>query len=390
MNQSQISAGIRRKAALARAPLSAALELTPMCNFSCKMCYVRRSPAEVREAGGLRDAGWWLDVARQARDCGLLFPLITGGEPMTYPELPRLLSGLRELGLLPSMNTNASLIGPAELKWLSRCPLVRFNITLYGAGDSGYGALCGDPGGFTKVDRAIRALREAGYTPHLSASITPEDQDQLQGIIAYGRKLGIPVQVATYMFPPVRRREDCFGQNQRLSPEEAGRLQAMADFWQYPPQTFLRTARHYAAFVPLAQIDFDSLQPGPGEEMACTAGRCSCWVDWQGGLMPCGMNGEPRWSLDEMPFARAWDLARTHTEGVRACGVCQRCPNRDICHVCATMVYNETGTYQDRPLYFCRMTEAAAEQYRALAADMDGTALTEDGESGPLERECDF
>ena len=25
-----------------------------------------------------------------------------------------------------------------------------------------------------------------------------------------------------------------------------------------------------------------------------------------------------------------------------------------------------------------------------IAADMDGTALTEDGESGPLERECDF
>ena len=50
-----------------RIPLTGAFELTPMCNFSCKMCYVRRTAEEARNQGGVRTLEFWLDVARQAK-----------------------------------------------------------------------------------------------------------------------------------------------------------------------------------------------------------------------------------------------------------------------------------------------------------------------------------
>ena len=36
------------KAARKKVPLSGTFELSPLCNFSCRMCYVRKTAEEVR------------------------------------------------------------------------------------------------------------------------------------------------------------------------------------------------------------------------------------------------------------------------------------------------------------------------------------------------------
>lgn len=51
---------IARAAALRR-PVSGSLELTPLCNMNCRMCYVRLSPRQARAAG----AGGGREAERQ-------------------------------------------------------------------------------------------------------------------------------------------------------------------------------------------------------------------------------------------------------------------------------------------------------------------------------------
>ena len=71
------------KAGRARIPLSGTFELSPVCNFSCRMCYVRKTPQEVRESPrGILTLNQWLEIAREAREQGMLFLLLTGGEPL--------------------------------------------------------------------------------------------------------------------------------------------------------------------------------------------------------------------------------------------------------------------------------------------------------------------
>ncbi len=36
------------RASFSRIPVSGTFELTPMCNFSCRMCYIRQSAEAVR------------------------------------------------------------------------------------------------------------------------------------------------------------------------------------------------------------------------------------------------------------------------------------------------------------------------------------------------------
>ena len=74
------------KAVYMSVPLSGTFELSPVCNFSCKMCYVRKTAKEVRESPrgilGLED---WRKIAREAYDAGMLYLLLTGGEPLLWP-----------------------------------------------------------------------------------------------------------------------------------------------------------------------------------------------------------------------------------------------------------------------------------------------------------------
>ena len=52
----------------------------------------------------------WLEVAEQARASGLLYLLLTGGEPFLWPDFWPLYERLTEMGFVLSINTNGSLI----------------------------------------------------------------------------------------------------------------------------------------------------------------------------------------------------------------------------------------------------------------------------------------
>ena len=147
------------KASREKIPLSGTFELSPVCNFSCRMCYVRMTPSQVaahsRPAMTLER---WLEVAEQARASGLLYLLLTGGEPFLWPDFWPLYERLTEMGFVLSINTNGSLIDEAAIARLRARPPTRLNITLYGACDETYRALCRADGVFTQVDRAITRL----------------------------------------------------------------------------------------------------------------------------------------------------------------------------------------------------------------------------------------
>ena len=97
---------IQQKGAALGLPLAGNFELTPRCNFSCKMCYVHEQVAKNEELS----AAEWIALGKQARDRGMLFLLLTGGEPLIRDDFQEIYHELKRLGLMVSINTNASLI----------------------------------------------------------------------------------------------------------------------------------------------------------------------------------------------------------------------------------------------------------------------------------------
>lgn len=350
-----------------RLPLTGAFELLPVCNLHCKMCYVRKSMKEVNEMGGLLPADQWLDFAGQAKEEGMLYPLLTGGEPFVRQDFQEIMAKMQEMGLQISINSNGTLIDEVMAKWLGKhCP-TRINITLYGASEESYQNLCGDGDAFNRVRRAAEYLKKYHIPVKFNTSITPENVNDLEEIMTYAKSVDIPIQVATYMFPPVRRNQDMVGQNHRLSPERAALARVKADMLQSDSRWFRSQVARWSHFIPVTD---EMLQAGANEEsckMTCRAGRCSFWLDWQGNLGNCGMYSSVKVPVKGSSFAKAWKQVVEETEQVRFSPVCTNCPNFRLCHVCIAMVYNECGDSNGRPEYLCRMNQASAYYYQKYA-----------------------
>lgn len=345
-----------------------AFELLPVCNLKCKMCYVRKSMAEVRQAGGLKDGDWWLDVARSGAECGLLYPLLTGGEPFLHPDFGKILTGMQDMGLQVSINSNATLIDRDLARFLGDHRPTRVNITLYGASEASYEELCGDGDAYRRVVQAVELLKEYNVPMKFNTSVTPQNVKDLPAVVAYAKEQQIPIQVATYMFPPLRRDENMVGQNDRLSPEDAALARVTADYLQGDPEWFLAQADRYRRFVPLEQKPWEQGKPYE-KGMRCRAGLCSLWVDWQGNFTNCGMYNSVVTNLEGKTFREAWDEVVKATAEVRYSPDCLGCPNENLCHPCIAMIYNECGAHSGRPEYMCRMHQAMANYYKQFAEE---------------------
>lgn len=381
MKQHPIADRLWEKAVEHQVPLTMAFELLPLCNLSCKMCYVRKTPAQVQAMGGLMDGKQWLDYLRQAKDLGLLFPLLTGGEPFLHPDFREIYEGAVNMGLQVSINSNGTMIDRDTARWLSQTPPVRINMTLYGASEETYEDLCGNGGAFQKVREAVSLLKEYGVRVKFNYSVTPQNVNDLEAAVAFAKQVESPIQIATYMFPPVRRDSGMIGQNDRLSPQEAGYARVKADYLQADPRWFYGQYLRFSRFVPLDQIDFQSYE-GPGVPMSCRAGACSMWIDWQGNAVNCGMYASAKVPLKGQELGQVWKKIVEDTKQVRYAPACALCPNRYLCHACIAMVHNECGNADGRPTYLCEMNEASARYYQEFAQKLDPSVWEGQGDSG--------
>ena len=168
----RLSTYLHAKACRNGTPLAGNFELTARCNFDCKMCYVHLSAQEQQRRGRELTADEWLTIAEAARRQGMLFLLLTGGEPLLRSDFRYLLTELKKMGLLVSVNSNGSLIDKDWLDFFRYEPPFRFNITLYGGGNETYERLCGHPA-FDRVTGNIRALKELGVDVKMNVSLTP-------------------------------------------------------------------------------------------------------------------------------------------------------------------------------------------------------------------------
>lgn len=350
----RLSAYLHMRACRAGTPLAGNFELTARCNFDCKMCYVHLTAEEQRRRGRELTADEWLAIAEEARSRGMLFLLLTGGEPLIRADFRYLLTELKKMGLLVSVNSNGSLIDRDWLEFFRHEPPFRFNITLYGGSDAAYERLCGRAM-FGSVTENIRALRELGIGVKLNASMTPYNIGDMEQIYHIAEELGTPMQLATYMFPPIRRDESAVGHNDRFTACEAADYSVRWDRLRLTPEQFQERARAMKQGLALPSEE-ESCEGTPGEGVSCRAGRSAFWINWQGGMTPCGMMTQPLVSVPELGFTRAWEETKAATARIRLPGVCAGCRLKNACHACAAMCVTETGRFDARPDYVCEMT----------------------------------
>ncbi len=351
---------LTRRCAALGIPVSGTFELTPRCNLQCKMCYIRLTPTQMASIGRERTAAEWIRLAQSARDAGMLFLLITGGEPTLRPDFPEIYEQLAQMGLSISINTNGTLLTPQLQQLWHRLPPAQVCITLYGLSGADYGQLCGDPTAFDRVIAAIDWLRQENILVQLNATMTPHNQNMLPDLETFAKARDLELRVTSYCFPPVRREEcsPCEGFS-RLPPEEAA-FRAVQDLYLRTGQAGLR--KQLEDNIPPTQEDCIRTE---GEGISCLAGRAQFWITWDGRMTPCGMLTEPAASPFGQDFASQWEQLRQSCAQIRLCPECAACAHKHTCFNCAAVIHAETGRFDGKPEYMCRFNEA----YRRILAE---------------------
>lgn len=337
-------------------PLSGTFELTARCNLDCKMCYIHRRANDAAALRQERSAADWLRLAEECCRAGTLLLLLTGGEPLLRRDFREIYSGCKKLGLMLSLNTNATLLDERMADFLASDPPSRVNITLYGASAETYGALCGDPSAYDRVLRAIDLLQQAGVLVKLNCSVTPYNRNDAEKIYAFAREHALPVQAASYMFPPVRACEHgCFAAD-RMTSEQSAEEKLRYDRARFTPNALRERCRALLDGEQPADPD-NECQELPTERIRCRAGSSTFWVTWDGQLRPCGMMTCPTVPLEPDGFADAWQSIRAARESILVPAKCTSCAMRHACDQCAAVCYAETGSFTGVPEYMCRQTE---------------------------------
>lgn len=266
-------------------PISGTFELTPRCNFNCKMCYVHLKAEDIPRHGQELTAKEWLRIAEEAKTAGTTWLCVTGGEPLLHPQFAEIWQGLAQMGFFLTLQTNASLITGGIVDLLEQYPPRQAKITLYGTNDNVYEAVCSVKDGFTRVNDGIHTLMNMGIPVELVSTIIRQNQDDLQNMAYYAVRHRLKWIPTASIKPSLRGAEvDVDAVRAQLPPEEVEQNRRQREEW-------------------LKAHPFD---PDRKPASYCRDYRLGYWVTWDGMMRFCSFMDEPNLPVRKMGFWKAW------------------------------------------------------------------------------------
>ena len=340
-----------------RTPLQFDLELTARCNNDCRHCYINLPAADdaarARELSSEEIDG----VATQAVEMGALWCLVTGGEPLLRDDFAEVYTGLKRLGLLVSVFTNAGLVRDEHIELFRQYPPRDVEVTVYGATEATYERVTRRRGSHAAFVAGVDRLLSAGVRVRLKAMALRSTVHEFDEIGRFCRARTKDF----YRFDPLLHlRLDGDPQRneiiraERLSPDEIVALER-AD-----PERF-------GALVDLCRT-FAGEEPDAGDDsrlLRCNAGMTSFTVGWDGTFRLCSSLGYPGTTADlrAVPLAEAWrdlvpSVRRLRSDSERFRATCARCGLQDLCLWCPAHAALETGALDEWVEYFCEVAKA--------------------------------
>jgi radical SAM protein with 4Fe4S-binding SPASM domain len=164
-------------------PLFCCLEITTLCNNKCVHCY--NSVGETMSFELAREA---MDGAKEL---GVLFLSITGGEPFLHGRMWDILDYAGEQGFAVLLYTNATLIGESDAKKLKELRIYHVDTTLLGGSAETHDRLTRTPGSFARTMNALELLKRYGINVAVKTPVMKENMQELGAIKKMLSDMGI-------------------------------------------------------------------------------------------------------------------------------------------------------------------------------------------------------
>jgi radical SAM protein with 4Fe4S-binding SPASM domain len=163
------------------------VELLARCNLRCIHCYMAGSPQRRERL----DADEVIDLLRQFHDAEGRYVTLSGGEPLLYPEFPRVAAAVAELRLAGTIITNGTVVRDGHLALLDEQGF-QVAVSLDGASAQTNDHIRGR-GTYAKVVRSLDALLERLGPERVVLSCSPNrvNWHEVPDLIEWARRRGI-------------------------------------------------------------------------------------------------------------------------------------------------------------------------------------------------------
>ena len=330
-------------ARLKRFPLYATFELTPFCNLNCPMCYVHLDPATAAKQGKILSGKQWLEIAAQAKEMGLLFVTLSGGEPFMHPDFWEIYNGLTEMGMLVDIYSNGCLINEGIVEKLKANPPVNMKISMYGASDETYEVMCRYKNGFTKLDRALGLLRDAEIPFYCTTLVVNENKHDLAAMYEYAAEKKIRFFHTISVASSVR---------ESINTTDTSKIQMATHDWTLEG---LEKERHTQRYLK----PFD----------LCAGYGVSFFMTWHGHLQFCAFSPKPFVQVGYgSEMASAWNDLLAMTDRIRTPKECETCEWHEFCRRCPGLMASESGDPNVLSPKFCQQAKDLYYAYQKLKA----------------------
>jgi radical SAM protein with 4Fe4S-binding SPASM domain len=164
------------------------LQLTRHCNLNCYYCYCH--PLHGGQPSGLEfhALARFLDAASPYTQSGVV---LTGGEPLVYPEIDRLPEHLSANKQFIALETNGALLTAQHLRLLSAAG-AHIAVTLESTNPAIHDNIRGQTGSWELGCRALASARELPQiTTQITFNLTPFSKNEVVEACNLGLKLGV-------------------------------------------------------------------------------------------------------------------------------------------------------------------------------------------------------
>ncbi len=311
-------------------PISGTFELTPRCNFNCRMCYVHLKPEQIPLYGRELTAKEWLHIASEAKEAGTTWLCVTGGEPLVHPEFETIWRELTQMGFFITLQTNASLIEGKMARLLEECPPRAVKITLYGSDDQVYEQVCQVKEGFTRVDRGIQLLREMKIPVQLISTLIRQNEADVQKMAFYAFRNQLPWMATGGVKASVRTPNS-----------EAREVRVQEKLDEQKKEEIRQRFKNAPVNIERKPCTY------------CKDYRLGYWVTWNGMMRFCSFMNEPDIPVLERAFPQAWKELIEYEEALEWPEECKTCKANTVCVKCAGTLAAECGSPHQVTEEFC-------------------------------------
>ena len=343
-----------------RVLLSMVMDLTARCNNNCVHCYINQ-PAHDRLAQEKElTLGEIKSITAQAVDLGVLWILLSGGEPLLRPDFPEIYTHIKTRGIFVSVFTNASLITDEHINLFKKYPPREIEVSVYGTTPEIHKSVT-RRNTFESTMAGIDKLLSAGLPVTLKSTIMQANLSDFDKISDFCRsKSSRP-----FRFDPCLQlradkdpQKNKIIQSQRLTPEEIAALDK-------------KDPQRYKVLEQSCKNSGNTHGQHSESLFKCQAGINTCAIGWDGKyqLCPSLVNRDCTLDLRSHSLAQAWNhftpeilkrnsVSRQYTEN---CGTCSL---HDICSWCPAHADLETNQLDGLIPYFCKVAKEREKMWK--------------------------